>query len=55
MRGEALVQLVAARGERHRVTLALDITGEKLADLWIVVGDENALRCGHRGFAKEKD
>ena len=55
VRGETLVQLVAARGERHRVTLALDVTGEKLADLWIVVGDKDTLRCGHRGFARGED
>ena len=55
MRSKSLVKLMAARGERHRITLALDIPGEKPADLRIVVGDENALLCGHRGFAKEKD
>jgi hypothetical protein len=35
--------------------LALDVTGEKLADLRIVVGDENALWCGHRAIAEEND
>jgi hypothetical protein len=33
--------------------LALDITGKKLANLGIVIGDENTLGCGHRGLAGE--
>ena len=52
MRGKTLVQLVAICGERHSVPLALDVTGEKLADLGIVVGDEDTLRCSHRSLPR---
>ena len=48
VRRQPLVQLVAACRKQHAETLALDIAGEKLADLRIVVGDENALRRVHQ-------
>ena len=48
VRRQPLVQLVAACRKQHAEALALDIAGEKLADLRIVVGDENALLRGHQ-------
>ena len=42
------MQLVAGRGERHAEALALDVAGKQLANLRIVVGDENALRRIHQ-------
>ena len=45
---QLLVQLMAARGKQYAEALAFDIAGEQLADLRIVVGDENALRRAHQ-------
>jgi hypothetical protein len=39
---------VAACRQQHAEALTLDIAGEKLTDLRIVVGDENALRRVHQ-------
>jgi hypothetical protein len=47
--GEPVAQLPAVCREQHAEALALDIAGEQLADLRVVIDDENALRGGvHR-------
>jgi len=48
VRRQPLVQLVAACREQHAEALTLDIAGEKLADLRIVVCDKNSLLRAHR-------
>ena len=50
VRRQTLVKLMAACSEQHAEALTLDIAGEQLADLRIVVCDKNSLLSGHRAL-----